>query len=360
MPRLSFLPLLLALMLFGAGSACQGTSPPAATPSSVQSRPAAPAAAVASSVVTPAPNVSPTPVPVAPAAALGSPTPARSELIVANAGGDSVSIRRSPGGERIRSWPEQTELVDLAEEQEADGRAWKKVADPDGNQGWVAAEFVAQAADPARSSAAPLGPATTPTATASATAPTATALRRCSRAPRWPFDPRCRASGRAEPQDANRPESHPLKGATIDQGEKIYYLPNSPSYASARPEVCFSNGGEARDAGAIRVRCPNWADDSAARSGSPSASVPPIRRATERFGTVDRAGDPRPVPFEATDRRYTITADAWNARGARQMFAACEVRRKRLQGCACSAQSANPGHRDRYPQVINQHAGQAR
>jgi hypothetical protein len=68
-------------------------------------------------------------------------------LAITNAGAEGVSIRRAPAtGERIKIWNDGAEMVSLGEEQQAGGRAWKKVRDPDGNEGWIAAEFLVASA----------------------------------------------------------------------------------------------------------------------------------------------------------------------------------------------------------------------
>jgi hypothetical protein len=105
--------------------------------------------AVASPSPTPAVRAAASPSPAAPGAAGASlnppPIAPRTGLMVRVTGtdGEGVSLRSTPAtGEPIRAWPEGTEMMLLGERQDVSGRAWTKVRDPDGNDGWVAAEFL--------------------------------------------------------------------------------------------------------------------------------------------------------------------------------------------------------------------------
>jgi SH3-like domain-containing protein len=98
-----------------------------------------------------------------------------SRVVVANTEGLGVYLRRAPGSEeRIKAWPEGTEFVSFVEEQRVGTATWRKVRDPDGNEGWVNAEYLVP---PERYVARPVSTATSvptvvPTA-ARTTAPTA-------------------------------------------------------------------------------------------------------------------------------------------------------------------------------------------
>jgi hypothetical protein len=59
------------------------------------------------------------------------------------------------------------------------------------------------------------------------------------------------ASGRADPVGGECPATHLIKGATTSTGQKLFYEPDRPEYRSVTPEVCFSAGGDARDAGYV-------------------------------------------------------------------------------------------------------------
>ncbi len=98
-----------------------------------------PAAAAPAQTPATAPQ-SPTPVP-------GTATPASRDYVVANTGGSGVYIRKSAADptSRIKLWPEKTLMVEIGVSGTADGRTWRNVRDPDGNQGWVPSEFLAPA-----------------------------------------------------------------------------------------------------------------------------------------------------------------------------------------------------------------------
>jgi tetratricopeptide (TPR) repeat protein len=102
----------------------------------------------------------PTPAPVATIAPTAAPTSAipavladpstTTRMLVNNVGTDGLSLRRSPGnGQRIKVWPDGTALTDLGESAEQGGKTWKRVRDPEGNEGWVAADFLVSANPPA-------------------------------------------------------------------------------------------------------------------------------------------------------------------------------------------------------------------
>ncbi|MHB1032972.1 MAG: hypothetical protein ACYC0X_34960, partial [Pirellulaceae bacterium] len=92
-------------------------------------------------------------------------------MAVANTSGQGVFISRSPSGrDRIKAWPERTMMMIIAPDQEVDGRKWSNVEDPDGNEGWVPAEYLVM---PSLFSSTGHAGTRSPAATASAsTAPT--------------------------------------------------------------------------------------------------------------------------------------------------------------------------------------------
>lgn len=124
----------LTVLVFTAG--CFGAPPPptpSPTPTSgpvVASPPPLPAAAA----LPPLPSLAPTL------------TPAPARLYVANSGGEGVTLRREPGGDRLTVWPDGTEVQPLSESRVLDGRSWTRVRDPNGDDGWMAAEFLVDAA----------------------------------------------------------------------------------------------------------------------------------------------------------------------------------------------------------------------
>ena len=85
---------------------------------------------------TPAPTPTATPMPP-------TPTPEGGLVQVANTDRMGVYIRRTPRmADRIIAWPEGTVLEVIGPDVEAEGRKWKHVRDPRGNEGWVPAEYV--------------------------------------------------------------------------------------------------------------------------------------------------------------------------------------------------------------------------
>lgn len=77
-----------------------------------------------------------------------SPTPTQptygNRFIVANTDGDGVYIRRSPDlADRIKAWPDNTEMVEIASTVQIGGLTWRNVRDPDGNEGFVPDQYLA-------------------------------------------------------------------------------------------------------------------------------------------------------------------------------------------------------------------------
>ena len=44
--------------------------------------------------------------------------------------------------DKLEAWPDGTALQVVGRDVEAEGRLWKKVMDPDGQIGWVPAQYV--------------------------------------------------------------------------------------------------------------------------------------------------------------------------------------------------------------------------
>jgi hypothetical protein len=110
-----------------------GTPPPAPSAAPPQPTPQPPEPPTAVPAQSPMPSI----VPATPASAVS--------LVVVGVGAQGVSVRTAPGtGARVKVWPEGTAVAWLGEEQEAADRLWKKVRDPDGNIGWIAADFLAE------------------------------------------------------------------------------------------------------------------------------------------------------------------------------------------------------------------------
>jgi len=63
--------------------------------------------------------------------------------------GEGLFIRFTPReSDRVRAWPETTKLQVVGPDQQADGRRWRNVRDPDGLVGWVPAEYVRPTSPP--------------------------------------------------------------------------------------------------------------------------------------------------------------------------------------------------------------------
>jgi hypothetical protein len=118
---------------------------------------AAPPVYQAAPTARPEPTVAPTPHP-APTAPKADGLPV---LLVVNCPPDGVSLRSSPGtGERIKVWKDGTEVQDFADVRDEAGMKWRRVRDPDGNEGWIAADFLAPKGE--RSSTAASAPPAKP------------------------------------------------------------------------------------------------------------------------------------------------------------------------------------------------------
>ncbi len=268
-----------------AGGAAQATVPPAATG----------ATAAPTTVVSPMPQA---------AAASGTPAANAARLLVVNAAPDGVRLRSEPGdGDPLTVLADGTEVEGLKESREISGRTWMLVREPEGLQGWVAADFLA-AVEPtatpttvARTATATVPPAppqtprpqptTPPAATAppATAAPTMTAARstqatatpaaaapppapaptpsvaaaaptQAAAAPTVapPVKPSAPGSGsggggRAAPRGTDCPSSHPIKGNHSASGEWIYHPPRGQFYSRTHPEDCFATEADARAAG---------------------------------------------------------------------------------------------------------------
>lgn len=63
--------------------------------------------------------------------------------VVGNTDGEGVFIRAAPQtGEKIEAWWDGSKLVQVGPDKVAGGQSWKNVRDPDGNTGYVAAEYL--------------------------------------------------------------------------------------------------------------------------------------------------------------------------------------------------------------------------
>ncbi|MBI2865706.1 MAG: hypothetical protein HYX94_14250 [Chloroflexi bacterium] len=71
-------------------------------------------------------------------------TTAPRAVVVANTGGEGVSIRRTTSdADKIKPWPDGALMLVIGDERQVEGRAWQNVQDPDGNIGSIPTEYLA-------------------------------------------------------------------------------------------------------------------------------------------------------------------------------------------------------------------------
>jgi hypothetical protein len=215
---------------------CAGSPPP--MPAAVAISPIAQQVVVAPALTaTTEPTRSPVPLPVSPIPSTPTVVPQpRLVVIITGAGGDGLSLRRTPGSsDRLKVLKDGTELTVLGAEQQAAGHSWAHVKDQDGTEGWVATEFTT----PARANAVALTTATglpLPPPAANIATPT--------------IPPTPKLGGRATPQGSDCPAQAPIKGNQSGR----YHLPADPSYAATKPEACFATANDADAAGFTRAQ----------------------------------------------------------------------------------------------------------
>ncbi len=75
------------------------------------------------------------------------PTPPPEYVEIANTGGIGAYVRSTPSARApgIRAWREGVVLQVIGPDREEEGRVWRHVQDPAGNQGWTPAEYLAPA-----------------------------------------------------------------------------------------------------------------------------------------------------------------------------------------------------------------------
>jgi hypothetical protein len=74
--------------------------------------------------------------------------PATGERVrVINTGESGANLRERPGSTApvVKTVPDGTVLSVVGADQQMDGRGWRNVREPEGTQGWVAAELVERA-----------------------------------------------------------------------------------------------------------------------------------------------------------------------------------------------------------------------
>jgi hypothetical protein len=166
--RVSRVAALLVVVL--AGSACTGSLRPG-TPT-----PTAAPVVLATPVPTPTLTVTPVqPTPISPPTqASAPPEPAERTLYVTNTGGQGLTLRQAPGGTPLGSLNEDVAVTALGDEQREGDRLWRKVRDPEGREGWMAADFLTDRAPASPPTTAVAAPSPEPRPTASAEAPSPT------------------------------------------------------------------------------------------------------------------------------------------------------------------------------------------
>lgn len=108
-------------------------APPTVTPTEIPPTPTSPPATPTATEVPP--TATPTQPPPTPTVA--------ATWIVGNTGGDGVFIRRTPDmDDKIKAWPDGTEMVVVGSDVTEDDRIWRNVQDPDGNVGYVPADYL--------------------------------------------------------------------------------------------------------------------------------------------------------------------------------------------------------------------------
>ncbi len=64
-------------------------------------------------------------------------------VAIVNTGGKGLFLRRTPHwDDKLVAWPEGTKLLIVGPDTDNDGLHWKYVRDPQGNAGWVQADYV--------------------------------------------------------------------------------------------------------------------------------------------------------------------------------------------------------------------------
>ena len=95
-------------------------------------------------IAQPSPTLSPAPTKAAPESSPTTETLGQT-YYVGNTDGDGVYIRRTPNIEdRITAWPDGTKMTELSAPVEDEDRLWRHVADPDGNEGYIPAEYLVE------------------------------------------------------------------------------------------------------------------------------------------------------------------------------------------------------------------------
>ena len=154
---------------FGQGEQAQvaESTPNAPVPTATQARPTATHTAIPLNPTVASSPTTATATEIPPTATPTEVPPTRTvtaNWTIGNTGGEGVYIRRTADmDDRIKAWPDGIEMVVVGPDVTAEDILWKNVRDPDGNAGFVPAEYLI----------APQAPETTPTATTTPSADSA-------------------------------------------------------------------------------------------------------------------------------------------------------------------------------------------
>lgn len=124
--------------------------PPTATLTGTATHTATPTPTITlTSTITPTMTLTLTPLPptqtptvtLTPAA---SNTPLAERYQVGNTGGDGVYLRASTDidAKKIKAWPDDTPMLVIESDREINGKLWRTVRDPDGNEGFILTEYL--------------------------------------------------------------------------------------------------------------------------------------------------------------------------------------------------------------------------
>ena len=114
----------------------------------IQATPAQTAIGItATPIAQPSPTLSPAPTKAAPESSPTAETLGQT-YYVANTDGDGVFIRRTRNlDDKIKAWPDGTVMIELSGGTEGENRLWRHVRDPDGNEGYVPAQYLVETID---------------------------------------------------------------------------------------------------------------------------------------------------------------------------------------------------------------------
>ena len=130
--------------LFGASAIDRPPQPAAEPPASPTSAPAA-----ANPTASPTPPATATTAPTATPAQSPTATPAAEPpkvFVIGNTGGVGAWLRRTPRiNDYLIAWTDGTRMEVVGPDVQADGRTWRHVKDPRGNEGYLPAEWLVSA-----------------------------------------------------------------------------------------------------------------------------------------------------------------------------------------------------------------------